>query len=1147
MLETLTQTIAHSTKVQRILEHVRTGQDVSVTGVVGSSTQVVAAVIARELFDSGRQMIVLVPESSTYASVWDDLSCLLRISPDGEEEPPGILCYPEDELLPYDEREMSASLAALRQQCLEKLLTGGPALVVTTGRALSRKAPAPDLLRTHEIDIRTGQHLDFERFTVALRQMGFEREDVVASVGAYAVRGGIVDLYPFSADTGVRIEFDGDAVASVRSFDLVTQRSTAKMEGVTVYPRSHQGSADQTASLLDYCAGDALVAISEPDVSQGVLEEYWEQIEDRRAQSSGDGEAAVTEPGRLYWTAAQLQQRLSAFQQVEFCRLSSKRYAEVDLAVKGITPFNGHLKLLRDELARREPHEQVYILCSNAGQAERLSELLDGPGIEVGVDYRIGLGELHEGFQWSEPRIKVWTDHQIFGRIKRPRVHRRFRSAQALRHVHALKPGDFVVHVDHGIARYAGLEKITHDHTEECLKLIYDGGDKLFVPLEHFKRVQKYSAEEGVRPKLNKLGSTDWGRLKARTKKCIKDIAHELIKLYAERKSREGHRFSADTHLQFQMEASFEFEDTPDQTKVTEEIKKDMESETPMDRLVCGDVGYGKTEVAVRAAFKSVLDSKQVAVLVPTTILADQHFETFSNRLREFPVRVDVLSRFRTAKEQKDILHRAQSGAIDILIGTHRLLSGDVAFKDLGLLIIDEEQRFGVAHKEKLRQLRATVDTLTLTATPIPRTLHFSLMGGRDLSLINTPPHDRLPIKTEITQFNEDLVHHAITQELDRGGQVYFVHNRIQTIERVAAMLHEIVPRARLAIVHGQMAAAKIENVLHDFMKRKYDVLIATAIIENGIDIPNVNTILVDQAHHFGLAQLYQLRGRVGRSNRQAYCYLLTTPFGSMPADALAKLQAIEEFTDLGSGFLIAMRDLEIRGAGNLLGAEQSGFVNAVGFELYCQILHEAVSEVRNEQDIVDRTEVLTEPTLEVHIEAFFDTYIPDRFVNVPSERVRIYKQLSEVSRSDTLIEIEQELTDRFGPLPDEVRHLLRLVEIKLLAASYGFDTVRIQRDRAVFEFSARVLNDRFPAETMRSRLGAILQSRSNLRLVQDKKSLNVLLGYPWYDVQKNKPLDNRPPVPERAVLEWCREWLRGLVGMTDGSQLHERPVQEPA
>ena len=696
--------------------------------------------------------------------------------------------------------------------------------------------------------------------------------------------------------------------------------------------------------------------------------------------------------------------------------------------------YEGDLKRLREDIAERlKERFEVTICCDNQGQADRLTELLEEQTGRIVIE----VGGFHEGFVFPEAKVFLLNDHEVFSRYRRRRRTRKFRKGVALPGIAALARGDFIVHVDHGVGRYRGIETLELDGIRrDCLLLHYRENDKLYVPVGQLDRVRKYTGDEGVAPILNKLGSAGWERIKARAKKAAVQIAKDLLELYAERQARPGYAFPPDGAWQTEMEASFIYEETPDQLTATHEVKEDLERSVPMDRLICGDVGYGKTEVAIRAAFKVVSDGKQVAVLVPTTILAQQHYITFRERLADFPVEVDVLSRFRTPKEQREIIERLKRGKIDILIGTHRLVSKDVEFKELGLVVVDEEQRFGVKHKERLKRFRRMVDVLTMTATPIPRTLHMSLSGARDMSVITTPPHGRQPIHTEILLFDEDKIAEAILREVDRGGQVYFVHNRVQSIDEMAAFLEELLPQVRFSVAHGQMSERELERVMLHFLDRRTDCLISTMIIESGLDIPNVNTMIVNRADRFGLSQLYQLRGRVGRSNLSAFAYLIIPPWRSLNATARKRLRAIEEFSHLGSGFSVAMRDMEIRGAGNILGTEQHGFVMAVGFDLYCRLLEESVRELKGEAVEAE----VPEPKVEISVSAF----IPGAYISEEAQRVSFYQRLAEARKLVDVWEIEAEMKDRFGAHPDEVRSLLEVSYVKQSARALRAATVKI-------------------------------------------------------------------------------------------------------
>ncbi|HID39639.1 MAG TPA: transcription-repair coupling factor, partial [Calditrichaeota bacterium] len=741
----------------------------------------------------------------------------------------------------------------------------------------------------------------------------------------------------------------------------------------------------------------------------------------------------------------------------------------IDTVYFGVHPhpdFGGSLKRFLEYVKKRSEeknHPQIYIQALNQSQAERLQEIIDEE--EISFNGKCLVGTLHNGFRLDEINLELLTDHEIFNRFKRRRTYKRFKSSSYLRQLSSLNLYDYVVHVDYGIGQYMGMETMEFgDVKKECLKIAYADGDYLFVTVDRLNRVQKYSTEEGIRPKLTRLGGSEWDRTKKKTKESIKKIAAELIRIYAGRKALGGHSFAEDNHWQKELEASFMFEETEDQLKSIAEVKRDMEREQPMDRLLCGDVGFGKTEVAIRACFKVVMNGKQAAVLVPTTILAFQHYQTFKERMREFPVEVEMINRFRTSKEQRQILEKLAAGQVDIIIGTHRLLSEDVRFKDLGLLVIDEEQRFGVKQKEKLKKYRLSVDILSMTATPIPRTLHMALMGARDLSNIDTPPRNRLPVHTEIIHWDDDKLHFIIRREIERGGQIYFVHNRVETIQAVKESLQQIIPQARIAVGHGQLPERQLEKVMLDFMNKKYDILLATMIIENGLDISNVNTIVINRADKFGLSQLYQLRGRVGRSDQQAYAYLIVPPVDKLSATARKRLHAIQDFTDLGSGYKVALRDLEIRGAGNLLGKEQSGFVQSVGFDLYCKILDEAVNELKKGRgELLDEgTETVAEqkPHTDPKLDVDFDLLIPESYLPSELERITVYHRLVNFTHLAQIEQMREELRDRFGKLPAEVNDFLAAIEIKILAGRLYAERVIVQKDRLKLVFSKKAQED---------------------------------------------------------------------------------------
>jgi transcription-repair coupling factor (superfamily II helicase) len=918
---------------------------------------------------------------------------------------------------------------------------------------------------------------------------------LVEQVGQFSVRGGIVDIFPHGCENPYRLEFFGDEIESIRQFDIFSQRSVAHQKEAVILPRSEVLISDLreacaeladkkisilfeedlsghgfqwvaplfpklVASLLDYFPAEALVVLDGP-------EEIWQEAGEALREAEGEFSRATAEertvpPAEIYYSENRIQQDLSRLRLVANRPLGG---GELDVGAIQPETMGGDLNRLRAKIKEyaRDGYRN-FILCDNEGQAQRLEELLP----DVPANLQIRVGTLHGGFVLPEVRLAVFTDHQIFNRYRRRHRFWKFRGGAAISHYSALSAGDFVVHVDHGIGRYERLQQLRVDDRQiDCLVISYRDDDRLYVPIDQLKRVQKYIGGDGGAPALSRLGGTAWERVKARTKKAIRDMTRELIQLYAERKAKKGSAFSADTVWQKELEASFIYEETPDQITAIEAIKKDMENPSPMDRLICGDVGYGKTEVAIRAAFKAVMDGKQVAVLTPTTILAQQHLTTFSDRLADYPVNVAMLSRFKTKKEQAEILKDLKTGKIDVVVGTHRLIQKDMTFKDLGLVIIDEEQRFGVSHKEKLKQLRRLVDVLTLTATPIPRTLYMSLMGARDMSVINTPPRDRQPIKTEFLEFSEEAIAEAILREADRGGQIYFVHNRVQSIQAIAQLVRRAVPQIRVGIAHGQMPERVLETTMLKFLRGDYDCLVATTIIENGLDIPNVNTIIINRADTFGLAQLYQLRGRVGRSQHLAYAYLLTPPFRTLSEVARKRLSALREFTALGSGFQLAMRDLEIRGAGNILGSQQHGFIVSVGFDMYCRLLDEAVCELKGEG-----VEELPEPRLYLKV----DTYIPEEYIPDEEQKVALCQRLSRTRSQQEMDDLRLEMEDRYGRVPSPVQALLDTVAIGLLAKQKGLDLVAIQDDTLLLEYRPQKVPTAEEISGMLDRVTAPLQ-----------------------------------------------------------------------
>jgi transcription-repair coupling factor (superfamily II helicase) len=1029
---------AATKECQELLAITGRGGSVHIIGAVGSLPMLMVANLFTNL---QRTMLCVLPADESAQHFADELA--------PEIHPNNISVFPAGRDLPWGYRDRQS--VSQQIETIERLLLNKPFIISTSLEGLKAQLLPVASMRRDRLELNKGTTISHDELLARLNALGFERQPMVEVPGDMSARGGIVDLYPFSRPNPVRLEFYGQRVDSIREFDPQTQRSLRELDGFVVFHQRLDVDAEDDASsnpaqLADYLPADVVICFLQHEnlvsaldgQDRGASQQDVEWLEDEKA-----GSRHALDAGR--WS--EFEKRFVAHAKIHFRQFSSSSPGEtlIRVAAQPQPALGGNLAQLHKDMEnflRNTPGGRIHFHCESSSHAESMQDLLEESKISF-PQLRVVAGTLASGFQWPAAGLAVYTDHEFYGRIRRPRRRRRFSEGLSRRQLRALSRGDYVVHVDHGVGIYQGLERIrVRGHERECLAIGYQEHDKLFVPIDKMDRVQKYSAREGFVPRINKLGSAEWERTKQRTSNKLKNIAKDLVALYAARQSQPGLAFSADSHWQREMEAAFPYEDTPDQRRAAVEVKSDMEKPRPMDRLICGDVGYGKTEVAIRAAFKAVQDGKQVAMLVPTTILAQQHYNTFRERLQKYPLQIELLSRFRTKAEQKATVEKLKAGQADIVIGTHRLLSKDLAFKDLGLLIIDEEQLFGVRSKERLKQFRVNVDVLTLSATPIPRTLHMSLLNLRDMSQINTPPRDRLPIATEVVEFDRELIKQAILREVQRGGQVFFVHNRVQSIDRVAEMIRQLISGVRLGIAHGQMHERDLERVMLDFLQRRFEVLVSTMIIESGLDLPNVNTIIVNRADRFGLSQLYQLRGRVGRSNQKAFCYLVIPPVKNLTPEALKRLQTIEAFTDLGSGLQIAMRDLEIRGAGSLLGAEQSGFIDSLGFELYCKILEEAVNEVRREQNLLSA--VVEEKLPECKVEYDDDAFLPESFVEMPAERVNIYRRLAEAKEIDEVSRIQDELRDRFGRLPQAAEGLLALVKLRLLGAQAGLRSVHV-------------------------------------------------------------------------------------------------------
>lgn len=1008
----------------------------------------VAAALTEEM---GAPLLAIIPEREQAAYFLNDLEGILPNRP--------VLFFPASYKKIYDPESSDANSKLLRAEVLSQLSgLGKSPVIVTYPEAIFERVVTRKNLKKNSFKISKGDRLSIDFMNDLLYEYEFERVDFAVEPGQFAIRGGILDVFAFSDEQPYRIEFFGDEVDSIRKFNPVDQLSVSNLEFITLVP-DVQGKIlhESRESFLEFIPKDSIIWIRDAEFCLKRIDSEFEKAEEIFA-SSGDS-TAMLPPAELFVSGTMHEKQLKDFHVVESG--AGQVFARPSIEFKG-TPqpsFNKNFNLITRKLSENTAAGiSNLIFADNARQIERIYAIFEDIGKNIA--FTPINTSLNEGFSDAELKLACYTDHQLFDRYHRYKLKDGFARKEAitLKELHGLQPGDFVTHVDHGVGRYAGLEKIdVNGKQQEAIRLVYKDNDILYVSIHSLHRISKFTGKEGTDPRLNKLGSNAWSTLKQKTKSKVKDIARDLIKLYAQRKTKPGYAFSPDNYLQTELEASFIYEDTPDQVKATRDVKRDMEKPVPMDRLICGDVGFGKTEIAVRAAFKCVNDSKQVAVLVPTTILALQHYKTFSERLRDFPCKVDYLNRFKTSKQQKETLAKLAEGQVDIIIGTHRLLSKDVKFKDLGLMIIDEEQKFGVAAKEKLKSIRVDVDTLTLTATPIPRTLQFSMMGARDLSVINTPPPNRYPVQTELHTFNEEIIREAVSYEVGRGGQVFFVHNRVQNIGEVADMIRRLCPGVKVTIGHGQMEGEELENVMMSFIEGDYDVLVATTIIESGLDISNANTIIINNAHLFGLSDLHQMRGRVGRSNKKAFCYLLTTPVSLLTGEARKRLKAIEDFAELGSGFNIALRDLDIRGAGDLLGGEQSGFIAEIGFEMYNKILDEAILELK-ETDFKDLFREELEQrrknwVSDCQIDTDLEILIPDAYVTNISERLILYKELDNLENEEELGRFREKLNDRFGKIPPATEELLSTIRLRWLAREMGFEKVVFKQQTFVGYF----------------------------------------------------------------------------------------------
>jgi len=1093
------QTFSRSEGVKQIIDFAREGGPAAAHtgGLAGSASAVLASAVIRA---SRKSFLFILSDKESAAYFFNDLENLLQ-EKDKSYENRNIFLFPSSFKKPFEHPESDNANVLLRSEVVNRLITETrKTIVVTYPEAICEKVVSKKLLKKNVISINTGEQLSVDFLLDVLLEYGFERVDFVVEPGQFSIRGGIIDIFSFSNDYPFRVEVMGDQVESLRSFDPETQLSVKPHEKISILPDIGRldPSGETREFLLDSFPAKPLVWVEDTAMAIEKIRTGIEKTEG--ALNTTNEETEKLSPEALFTSHQVFTEALEASRVIEFRRPHLAKYQphsqNISFDCSPQPSFNKNFELLVQNLEENSSKGfENIILSDNSRQLERIHTIFEtlhkGEDKPFRFQYDALLLSLHEGFTDHQLKLACYTDHQIFERYHRFRIRDKFPGKQALsiKELQNLKPGDYVTHIDHGIGIFSGLEKIeVNGKLQESIRLIYKDNDVLNISIHSLHRISKYSGKEGTPPTLHRLGSTAWVNLKNKTKKKVKDIAKDLISLYAKRKAKEGYAFSPDTYLQNELEASFIYEDTPDQEKATADLKKDMETPHPMDRLICGDVGFGKTEVAIRAAFKAVSDSKQVAVLVPTTILALQHYYTFKDRLKDFPCNIDYVSRFRSTRDKNKALEGLKTGKVDIIIGTHRLVSKDIQFKDLGLLIIDEEQKFGVSTKEKLKKLRVNVDTLTLTATPIPRTLQFSLMGARDLSRINTPPPNRYPIVTELHVFNEELIREAIMYEVSRGGQVFFVHNRVQNILEVAGIVQRLCPDVRIAIGHGQMEGPKLEKTMVDFINGDYDVLVATTIIESGLDIPNANTIMINNAHHFGLSDLHQMRGRVGRTNKKAFCYLLTPPLSTLTHEARKRLKAVEEFSDLGSGFNIAMRDLDIRGAGNMLGAEQSGFIAEIGFDTYHKILDEAIAELKEKEfkGLFEEEDSRPFYLSDSQIETDLELMIPSDYVANIEERVNLYKELDNIESEKGLEAFANELTDRFGPMPESVKGLLQAVRLRWEARQAGFEKVILKSGIMIGHFPSNQESKYYQSEVF----GKILQfAQKNARTCRMKET----------------------------------------------------------
>ncbi|WP_396156331.1 transcription-repair coupling factor [Flavobacterium macrobrachii] len=1084
-----------SNKVKQIAESLTVPQNKIHCKGLSSS---VVSIIIQSVFKKAEQPFLLVFNEKEEAAYYlNDLEQML-----GQND---VLFYPSSYRRPYQIEETDNANVLLRSEVLNRINSRKkPSIIVTYPEALFEKVVTKKELDKNTLKVAVGDNISIDFINEVLFEYEFKRVDFITEPGEFSVRGGIVDVFSFSNDNPYRIEFFGNEVDSIRTFDVESQLSVEKQNKITIIPNlENKFIKENRESFLDYINDKTILWIENTELVLAQLDKLFEKATETFDKLSKDIKHAS--PEHLFLNQEGFLRKALDFSVVELTNKPLfKTTKTFEFHIQPQPSFNKQFDLLLNNLSDNHFNGITnYLFCSNENQANRFHDIFESLDEENHEDirkqYHTIVQPLYQGFIDEEHQVACYTDHQIFERYHKFSIKNGYSKKQTitLKELNSLSVGDYVTHIDHGIGKFGGLQKIqVEGKTQEAIKLVYADNDIVYVSIHSLHKISKYNGKDGTPPKIYKLGSNAWKVLKQKTKARVKHIAFNLIQLYAKRRLEKGFQFAPDSYLQKELESSFIYEDTPDQITATADVKADMEKDRPMDRLVCGDVGFGKTEVAIRAAFKAVDNSKQVAVLVPTTILAYQHFRTFSERLKEMPVKIGYLNRFRTAKQKAQTLEDLESGKLDILIGTHQLVNKNVKFKNLGLLIVDEEQKFGVNVKDKLKTIAANVDTLTLTATPIPRTLQFSLMAARDLSVITTPPPNRYPIETQVVGFNEEIIRDAISYEIQRNGQVFFINNRIENIKEIAGMIQRLVPDARVGIGHGQMEGSKLEEIMLSFMNGDFDVLVATTIIESGLDVSNANTIFINNANNFGLSDLHQMRGRVGRSNKKAFCYFICPPYSVMTEDARKRIQALEQYNELGSGFNIAMKDLEIRGAGDLLGGEQSGFINEIGFETYQKIMNEAIEELKENEfkDLYETdTDVETkEYVKDLQIDTDFELLFPDEYINNVTERLALYNELGTCKTEEELVSYENKLIDRFGPLPKEAKALLNSIRIKWIATKIGIERIVMKQGKLIGYFIADQQSDYYTSKRFTNVL-RFVQQHGNLCKMKEKETKNGL------------------------------------------------------